>query len=197
MSSRKNRAECSTQRARCILDRVRLPVSLGVLILFVSCGPSSPLEPSRVSTETPLAPMLVADLGVDIIVEDIDTAQGQFDFVQELGGYITVMGTDDENGTERMTVEFRVPHKYTGHVADILKNEFGEVTSINAFAADASVRNARLQHELAVLEESLGDHSGADCEETRDRIELLRDMIAFQLERQAFLFVVVHLIESQ
>jgi hypothetical protein len=139
--------------------------------------------------------MLVADMGVDLIVEDIDSARSRFGFVHELGGYIATVDIDDQNGTQEMTVEFRVPHKQTGRVADILMNEFGEVTSIGVLSADVSIRNARLRRELAVLEESLGEGSATDLAERRDRIELLRDCINFQLERQAFLFVTVRLVE--
>ncbi|MFX0146043.1 MAG: hypothetical protein ACFE9C_18395 [Candidatus Hodarchaeota archaeon] len=141
--------------------------------------------------------MLVADLGVDIIVEDIDTAQRRLDFVRELGGHITAVRKNDRNNTERITVEFRVPHERTARVADILMTEFGEVTYINVFSADISVRNARLRSELSVQEESLEGRSGTELAEARNRIELLRDSIEFQLERAAFLFVVVHLVESR
>jgi hypothetical protein len=195
--SRKNRVESSTQRARCILNWVRLPVGVGALILAVSCVHSSALAPLRGPAETPLAPMLVADLGVDILVEDIDVALCRLNFVQELGGYIAAVDVDDQNATERMTVEFRVPHEHTGIVADILMTEFGQMTYINVFSADVSVRNARLRGELAALEESARDRSGTELAEARDRMELLRDSIAFQLEREAFLFVVVHFVESR
>jgi hypothetical protein len=139
--------------------------------------------------------MLVADMGADILVADILAARSQFEFVHELGGYIAAVGTDHRNGRETMTVEFRVPHEHTGRVAGILRTEFGELTYINALSADVSVRNARLRRELAGLEESLGERSGAELAQTTERIELLHDMIAFQLEREAYLFVTVHLFE--
>jgi len=197
MRPRRNRLEIGAQRAWCILTWGRLPVGVGVLILAVSCGHSSALAPSHNPAETPLKPMLVADFGIDIIVQDIDEALHRLDFVQQLGGHISAVGIDDQNGTERMTVELRVPHKYTGRVADILRTEFGEVTYLNVFSADVSVRNERLRRELAALEESLGDRSGNELADAVDQIEILRDSIAFQLEREAFLFVEVHLIESR
>jgi hypothetical protein len=197
MCPRRNRSESITQRARCIPNWARLPFGVGALILAVSCAHPSAPAPSRGLAETPLAPMLVADLGVDIVVEDVDAALRRLDFVRELGGHIAAVGIDDQNGMERMTVELRVPHEHTGRVADILRNEFGEVTYINVSSADVSVRNARLRRELAALEESLGDHLGTELAEARDRIKLLHDMIAFQLEREAFLFVEVHLVESR
>lgn len=197
MGPSKTHSASSAQRARCILKWISLPVGVAALILAVSCGPSSPLAWSGSPAETPLAPMLVADLAADIIVEDIDAAERRLDFVRELGGYIAAVDKDDPDGTERMTIEFRVPHKHTGRVADILMTEFGEVTNIYAFSADVSVRNARLRRELAESEESLGDRTGIELAETRDRIELLHDMIAFQLEREAFLFVTVRFVESR
>jgi len=197
MGPQKNHSGSSTHRLRRTLNWVRLPIGVGALVLAVSCRPSSALAPALAPAETSLAPMLVADLGVDIIVEDIDVAQRQLDFVRELGGHITAVSIDDQNGTNRMTVELRVPHEHTARVADILSTEFGEVTYINVFSADVSVRNARLRRELVVQEESLGDRSGTELTEAIDRIELLHDSIEFQLERAAFLFVVVHLVESR
>ena len=197
MRLRKNRLESGAQQAWCTPKRVKLSVGVGALILAVSCGHSRALTPSDGPTETPAGSMFVADLGVDIIVEDIDAALSRFDFVQELSGYIAAVSRDDQSGLEKVTVEFRVPHEHTGRVADILRSEFGEVTYINVFSADVSVRNARLHRELSALEESLGAYSGNELTEAKDQIEILRESIAFQLERQAFLFVEVHLVASR
>lgn len=167
-----------------------------VFIMTVSCGVAHEPASSESALDPALPLMLVADMGAEIIVEDIDVAQNMFDFVQELGGYIATVTVDELKGMERMTIEFRVPHEHAGLVADKLMHEFGEVTYINVLAADVSVRNARLRRELATMEGTLGEQSGAKLSEIRDEIDLLRDSIAFQLERVAFLFVTVELIES-
>ena len=197
MHPMRNRSGSSIRGVLFILNWIRLPVGVATLIMAVSCGPSSVLTPSSSSIETPLTPMLVADLGVDIIIEDFEVALCQLDFVRELGGHVAASYMDNYQGTERMTVELRVPHEHTGYILDILRNELGDVTYINALSADVSVRNDRLQRELTSLEENLSNCTDSALSETRDRIELLRDMIAFQLERKAFLFVTVHFVESQ
>lgn len=197
MYPKRNRSGSRIQGELFILSWIRLPFGVAALILTVSCGPSGVLTPSSNSMVTPLTPMLVADLGLDIIVEDFDFALRQLDFVRELGGYVAAVDMDDYHGTERMTVELRVPHEHTECILDILRTDFGEVTYINALSADVSVRNDRLRRELKALEETLSNRMDTALPETRDRIELLRDMIAFQLERKAFLFVTVHLVESQ
>jgi hypothetical protein len=166
------------------------------MIMGVSCRSSSEFAPPQNSAEPTLAMMLVADLGGDIIVENIDATLRRFDFIEELGGYTASIRTDESDGMKRTTIEFRVPHQHTARVAEILMNEIGEVTYINALAADVSVRNARLRRELATLEASLEEQSGSEMVETRDRIELLHDMIAFQQKRATFIFVTVHLIEA-
>ncbi len=140
--------------------------------------------------------MFVADLGADLVVEDLEAALRQMDFVRELGGYVAAVGTQEQNGTHTMTIELRVPHKNTGLVAEILSSEFGEVTQINVLAGEVSVRNARLRRELADLQSSLKGLSGAYLVKAKDQIELLDDIIAFQLKRTEFLYVEVHLVEA-
>jgi hypothetical protein len=63
-------------------------------------------------------------------------------------------------------------------------------------AGEVSVRNARLRRELADLQSSLKGLSGADLVKANDQIELLDDIIAFQLKRTEFLYVEVHLVEA-
>ena len=196
MRLRKNRLENVVQQAWCTPKWVKLSVGVGLLILVGSCRHSRAHTPSDGPAEIPAGSMFVADLGVDIIVEDIDAVLCRFEFVQALGGYIAAVSRDDRLGIEEVTVEFRVPHEHTGRVADILRSEFGEVTYINVFSADVSVRNERLRRELSALEESVGESSGNELMEVKAQIEILRDSIAFQLERQAFLFVEVHLVAS-
>lgn len=194
---RANPSRRGTQGAQPIVSWISLPMGLAMLFLAVSCGPSRELRSSRDPAEPRLAPMFVADLAVDITVADFNATLQGLDFVSELGGHMAAVGMEDYQSTKRMIVELRVPHREAGHVADILKTKFGQVTNIYAFSADVSVRNARLRRELAALEESLGQRSGDDLEKARDRIELLKEMITFQLEREAFLFVTIRLVESR
>jgi hypothetical protein len=197
VSSRlKNEPERSGRKPGGSANRFKTVAAVGLLVLAVSCVPSD--TASRLSS--PATPTLwlmpVADLGVDIIVGSLDEAAQQLDFIEELGGYITDVNIEDWNGVRRMTAEFRVPHKHTERVGNILRNEFGEVTYISVLASDVSIRNARLRRELASLEQSLGDLSGSELAAAEGRIQLLRDSIAFQHERAAYLFVMVHFYES-
>lgn len=174
------------------------PIGMGVMLeLAAACATSPALSPSLSPTQVSLEPMLVADLGADIFVEDVDAALCQLDSVREFGGQITTIDKDDRGGTERVTVEFRVPHEYTARVADILMYELGEVERIGVYSGDVSVRNARLRRELAELEEVLPNQSGSDMKKTTERIKLLGEMLAFQVERNTFLFVKIHLIEPR
>jgi len=140
--------------------------------------------------------MFVADLGADLIVEDLEAALRQMDFVRELGGYVAAVGTQEQNGTHTMTIELRVPHKNTGRVAEILSSEFGTVTFINVLSGEVSVRNARLRRQLAAVKDSLSGLSGDDLAQAKDQIELLSDILAFQLRRTEFLYVEVHLTQA-
>jgi len=140
--------------------------------------------------------MFVADLGVELQVEDLDAALRQMDFVRELGGYVAAVGPRELDGALRMTVELRVPHRHTGRVTEILSREFGERTYINFLSGEVSVRNARLRREQARLQASLAGLSGAELVEAKDQIALLDDIIAFQLRRTEFLYVEVHLTQA-
>jgi hypothetical protein len=172
-------------------------LALPTLLILAGCAPIPSAVPPPAPSDTPPAPMFVADLGVDRQVEDLDAALRQMDFVQELGGYVAAVGRQEQNGAPRMTVELRVPHKYTGRVAEILSSEFGERTFINVLSGEVSVRNARLRRELAALQVSLKGLSGADLVKAKDQIELLDDIIAFQLRRTEFLYVEIHLTEPR
>ncbi len=175
---------------------IRLAITLVFHLLVVSCGPpDARITPYPLGVSN-LGLMPVADLGVSIIVEDFEAALQGLAFVEDLGGYIFSVNADHLYGAERMIVELRVPHEHTGLVADALQNNFGQVTGINALAAEVSVRNARLRNELAELETSLGDLSGTRLAEAEARITLLREMIAFQVERATYLFVTVSMVES-
>jgi hypothetical protein len=170
--------------------------ALGLHILTASCVPFNPTS-LRISPVTPtLWLMPVADLGADILVESLEEAAQRLDFVDGLGGHITAIRVDDVGGSARMTAEFRIPHEHTQRVADILRSEFGEVTYLSALASDVSVRNARLRRELASLEASLGGLSGSEWAAATERIQLLRDSIAFQEVRATYLFVMVRFFES-
>jgi len=172
-------------------------IILGFLVLLSACEPQDArVQPELPGSSTNLGLMPVADLGVYITVEDFDAALQGLAFVHDLGGYIFSVNHDHLYGAERMIVELRVPHEHAGLVAEMLKTGFGEVTGINTLAAEVSVRNARLRNELDELESSLGDLSGIKLEEAEARIQLLEEMIAFQIERATYLFVTVIMVES-
>lgn len=164
--------------------------------MLAACGPASTLAPSPVPSETPLAPMFVADLGAEIIVADLGTALARMGFVEELGGRIADVVMGEADGAPTMTVHLRVPHAYAARVSEALRTEFGKVESSNVLAGEVSVRNARLRRELAAAEASLPGLSGADLIAAKDRIELLHGILAFQNDRTSYLYVEVRLVES-
>jgi len=56
------------------------------LLILTGFAPILSTVPTPAPGQTPLAPMFVADLGVDPVVKDLDLALRQMDFVRELGG---------------------------------------------------------------------------------------------------------------
>jgi hypothetical protein len=140
--------------------------------------------------------MFVADLGVDLLVENLDAAERQMDFVEAMGGFIAATGDREWNGEPGRIVELRVPHRQAGRVTEILRNEFGQVLSINVFSAEVSVRHARLLRQLEALKQALPGLSGEQLRRAKDEIEVLEDIVTFQLRRVEYLYVEVHLIQA-
>jgi hypothetical protein len=140
--------------------------------------------------------MFVADLGVDLQVEDLDAALRQMDFVEAMGGFVAATGSRESNGLPGAIVELRVPHRHTGRVTEILSTEFGRVLSINVLSGEVSVRHARLLLQLDALEQASPNLSGAELREAKDGIELLQGILTFQLRRTEYLYAEVHLTQA-
>ena len=174
----------------------RLTMALGIGLLLSACSQTAGSGWPFLSAEATLVPMYVADLGAEITVADVETALRQMDFVQGLDGYIAAVGSPSQDGAPGLTVELRVPHRYTGRVAEILSTEFGEVTSINVLAGEVSVRHARLERQLQAAEQSASGLSGTDLVRAKDQVDLLHDILAFQLKRTQYLYVVVRLVQA-
>ena len=177
-------------------DSLHRLMALPTLLILAGCAPISSTVPPPAPRDTPLAPMFVADLGVDLQVEDLDAALRQMDFVEAMGGFIAAVGSRESNGLPGMAVELRVPHRYAGRVTEILSTEFGRVLSINVLSGEASVRHARLVRQQDALEQALPNLSGAELREAKDEIELLQGILTFQLRRTEYLYVEVHLTQA-
>ncbi|MBM3120957.1 MAG: hypothetical protein FJZ97_02065 [Chloroflexi bacterium] len=185
------------ERLRCFLPgSLHRRLATLTFLILAGCTPVSSSIPAPAPTEAPLAPMFVADLGVDLQVEDLDAALLRMDFVEEMGGFIAAVRVEDLDGVRRATVELRVPHRCTGQVSDILSTEFGQVTAIGLLAGEVSVRHARLLRQRTELEESLQGLSGSDLAAAQDHLELLDRILAFQLRRTEYLYVEVRLTQA-
>lgn len=166
-------------------------------VILAGCTPIASTVAPPAPSVAPPAPMFVADLGVDLQVEDLDAALRRMDFVEEMGGFIAAQANRESSGLPGMIVELRVPHRYTGRVTEILRTQFGQVLSINVLSGEVSVRHARLLRQLDALEQALPNLSGADLRRAKDEVELLEGILTFQLRRTEYLYVEVHLTESR
>jgi hypothetical protein len=196
MHASHGRLQVGALRSPSLPGWARWCMALGFALLLGACSQTAGLKWPFFSAEATLAPMFVADLGVDITVPDVEAALRQMDFVQGLDGYIAAVGLPGQNDTRSLTVELRVPHRYTGRVAEILSTEFGEVTFINVLPGEVSVRHARLERQLAAAERSAKGLSGTDLVKAKEQIDLLYDILAFQLKRTQYLYVVVRLVQA-
>lgn len=174
----------------------RLALSLLFLVLLAHCAPPASPSPPPIPSESPPAPMFVADLGAELRVEDLDAALLKMDFVEDLGGFISAVGSRQSNGSPSVIVELRLPRRYAGRAAEILSTGFGTLTSINVLSGEVNGRHARLVRRLQALEQALPGLSGAELRQAKDEIELLEGILAFQLRRTEYLCVEVHLTQA-
>ena len=167
------------------------------LLAIAACGPIPPgtLEPDLPDTPPPL--LVVTGGQVDLVVDNLQTAQEKLAFIDSLNGHLAALSVNYTVEGRTMTVDIHVPSGNFGEAMTILMTQPGNVTYTNASAVDVSKRYAKLHAELMRLQRIAQGLSGAAWAEAQHTIKNLRRMMAFRLERSAFAIIILHVRESQ